>query len=126
MSEMKKPMKNMQDIKTEINVNGSDFGEKVIEQSKKVPVVVDFWAQWCMPCLILSPTLEKLAKEHDGRFVLAKLNVDGNQEIAQRYGIMSIPAVKMFRDGKIVDEFVGALGEDAVRQWLDNNLKSGS
>lgn len=108
--------------KTKIEVNDNDFEAEVVEQSKKVPVVIDFWATWCSPCLILGPTLERLAEEYKGKFVLAKLNVDGNPIVSQKYGIMSIPAVKMFRNGKVIDEFVGALPEPTVRKWLDKNL----
>lgn len=107
---------------TIIDVNDSDFQEKVIERSKETPVVVDFWAPWCQPCLFLSPTLEKLAKEYDGKFILAKINVDQNRFIAQRYGIMSIPSVKMFKKGEIVGEFLGAMPESHVRGWLNKNL----
>ncbi len=107
---------------TIIDVNEPDFQEKVIERSKETPVVVDFWAPWCQPCLFLSPTLEKLAKEYDGKFILAKINVDQNRFIAQRYGIMSIPSVKMFKKGEIVGEFLGAMPEPHVRGWLDKNL----
>mgnify|MGYP000734072582 CR=1 FL=1 len=107
---------------TIIDVNEPDFQEKVIERSKETPVVVDFWAPWCQPCLFLSPTLEKLAREYDGKFILAKINVDQNRFIAQRYGIMSIPSVKMFKKGEIVGEFLGAMPEPHVRGWLDKNL----
>jgi len=107
---------------TIIDVNEPDFQEKVIERSKETPVVVDFWAPWCQPCLFLSPTLEKLAKEYDGKFILAKINVDQNRFIAQRYGIMSIPSVKMFKKGEIVGEFLGAMPEPHVRGWLNKNL----
>ena len=109
-------------IKTEIEVNDSNFEDDVIEQSKKVPVVVDFWASWCMPCLMLSPILEKLAREYNGKFVLAKMNVDEGRLTSQKYGVMSIPSVKMFRNGKVTSEFVGAIPEPAVRQWLEKNL----
>jgi len=108
---------------TEIEVNDENFQEKVIEQSKKIPVFVDFWASWCMPCLMLSPILEKLAKESNGKFILAKLNVDENRITSQKYGIMSIPAVKLFKNGKVVDEFVGALPEPSVREWLNKNIR---
>jgi len=108
---------------TEIEVNDENFQEKVIEQSKKIPVVVDFWASWCMPCSMLSPILEKLAKESNGKFILAKLNVDENRITSQKYGIMSIPAVKLFKNGKVVDEFVGALPEPSVREWLNKNIR---
>lgn len=105
-----------------IEVGDKDFDEKVIEQSKKVPVVIDFWASWCMPCLMLSPALEKFADEYDGKFILAKLNVDENPIVSQKYGIMSIPSVKMFKDGKVVDEFIGALPEQMIKSWLEKNI----
>ena len=122
---LKKLMEKMRggNVQTEIDVNDGNFQEKVIEQSKKVPVVVDFWAQWCSPCLILSPTLEKLAKEYNGKFVLAKSNVDETRTFAQKHMIMSIPNVKLFKNGEVVDEFVGAIPEPAVRQWLEKNIK---
>jgi len=108
--------------KVEVEVTDTDFEKEVIEKSKSVPVVVDFWATWCMPCNMLSPTLEKLAKEYKGKFILAKANVDDSRTAAQNYSIMSIPAVKMFKEGKVVDEFVGALPEEEVKSWLDKNL----
>lgn len=108
-----------------IEVNDNDFEEKVIKQSFKVPVVVDFWAVWCGPCLILSPTLEKLVQRYDGRFILAKFDVDENPIISQRYGIMSIPSVKLFRDGEIINEFIGAIPEAAVGQWLNKSIGKG-
>lgn len=106
-----------------INVTDRDFEEKVIEKSKEIPVVVDFWAEWCAPCHMLSPTLEKFAEEYDEKFVLVKVNVDNAKVKAQEYKIMSIPTVKMFKDGEIADEFIGAVPESNVRQWLDKNLE---
>ena len=106
-----------------IEVGDDDFSESVVEQSKRIPVVVDFWAPWCMPCMILKPVLEKLAKEFEGKFILAKVNVDEARRVATEYGIMSIPNVKLFKDGKVVDEFVGALPESKVREWLKENLE---
>ncbi len=108
---------------TEIEVNDENFQEKVIEQSKKVPVVVDFWASWCSPCLMLGPILEKVAKDYEGKFVLAKVNVSESQMMAGKYEVRSIPNVKLFKNGEAVDEFVGALPEEAVKEWLDKNLK---
>ena len=105
-----------------IEVSDEDFQEKVIEKSKKIFIVVDFWASWCMPCLILGPILEKLSKEYNGKFILAKMNVDKGRTTSQKYGIMSIPSVKMFKNGKIVDEFIGAVPEPMVRKWLDKNI----
>ena len=106
----------------EIDANDSNFEKEILEKSKELPVVVDFWAEWCMPCTMLKPVLEKIAKEYEGKFLLAKLNVDENPGSSAKFGVSSIPAVKMFKDGKIVGEFVGALPEETVKQWLDKNI----
>jgi putative thioredoxin len=105
-----------------VNVADRDFEEKVIEKSKEIAVVVDFYADWCMPCRVLAPVLEKIVEEYEGRFVLVKINVDEAPETAQKFGIMSIPNVKMFKDGEIVDEFVGNFPEDRIKKWLEKNL----
>ena len=105
-----------------IEVDENNFEKEVIEKSKEIPVVVDFWATWCMPCLMLGPILEKFVEDYDGKFILAKLNVDENPRISQTYNISSIPNVKMFKDGKVADEFVGALPGSMVKNWLDKNL----
>ncbi len=107
------------DLKIEVSDN--NFEEKVIEQSKSIPILVDFWATWCMPCLMLGPALENLAKQYKGKFVLAKLNVDNSPITSQEYMIQSIPAVKMFKNGKIVDEFIGAIPESTISKWLTKN-----
>jgi putative thioredoxin len=106
------------------DVTVADFDAKVIAASRHVPVVVDFWAEWCQPCGVLKPILEKLAAEYDGRFILAKVNSDENQELAQRYGVRGIPAVKAFVDGELADEFTGALPEAQVRQFVDGLVPS--
>ena len=109
-------------METKIEVNDADFKQNVIEKSKTIPVVVDFWAEWCMPCMILGPVLEKIAKEYAGKFILAKVNLEKNQQKAQEYNVRSIPNVKFFKNGKIIDELIGALPENEVKQWLDKNI----
>jgi putative thioredoxin len=104
-----------------IDVTGQNYDE-VIKTSFEIPVLLDFWASWCQPCLMLTPVLTKLAEEYQGKFLLAKLNTEEQQEIAGRFGIRSIPTVKLFRDGQPVDEFMGALPEQAVRAFLDKHV----
>jgi putative thioredoxin len=107
-----------------IEVTDQTFGQAVLEESHRRPVVVDFWAEWCQPCRMIGPVLERLATERGGEFLLAKLDVDSNPQVSQAFRIQSIPAVKAFRDGRLANEFVGAIPEGSIRQFLDALLPS--
>lgn len=106
------------------NVSIENFLQVVIEGSKSVPVLVDFWADWCQPCKTLMPILAKLAEEYQGAFMLAKVDTEANQEIAMQLGIRSLPTVKLFIDGQPVAEFTGAQPESEVRAFLNKYVKT--
>lgn len=107
-----------------VDVGAENFQQVVLEGSHDAPVIIDFWAPWCAPCRALGPVLEKLAREYAGKFTLAKINSDKNQELAAEFGVRGIPAVKAVVDGQLVDEFTGALPESQVRAFIERVVPS--
>lgn len=105
-----------------IEITKDNYQSDVIERSRQVPVLVDFWASWCQPCKTLMPVLASLAEQYQGKFILAKVNTEEQQELAGQFGIRSIPTVKLFMDGEPVDEFAGALPESEICKFLDRHI----
>ena len=106
------------------DVTDSTFSEEVIERSKVLPVIVDLWAPWCEPCKSLTPIIETVINRTDGKVELAKVNIDENPQVRETFQVQSIPAVYAFRDGAIVDGFMGAQGEDQVTDFVNKLLPS--
>jgi putative thioredoxin len=105
-----------------IDANEDDFAERVIAASATTPVLVDFWADWCPPCRVLTPVLERLAHEYAGGFVLAKIEADENMKLAGRYKLRGFPTAILFVKGEPVEQFSGARSPDYVREFLDRHL----
>ncbi len=106
------------------DVTEENFASQVIEASHQQPVLVDFWATWCGPCQSLMPILEQLAQSYQGKFLLAKVEIDSQQGLASQFGVRSVPTVKLVKNGQIVDEFTGALPESQIRSFLDKHIES--
>lgn len=104
------------------DVTTADFPAKVLEKSRTLPVLVDFWAAWCGPCRILTPVLEKLARDYDGKFFLAKVNADAERALAAQYGVRGLPTLILFRDGAPAGELIGVQPEPAIRALIDRHL----
>ena len=107
-----------------VEVTKENFEAVILHGSMQTPVLVDFWADWCQPCQTLMPILAKLADEYQGAFILAKIDTEAEQEIAQQLGIRSLPTVKLISNGAVLDEFAGALPESEVRAFLDKHLQA--
>lgn len=101
-------------------LSSSEFDEKVLRS--EVPVLVDFWAEWCSPCKAIGPSVEQLADEYNGRAKVFKVDVDSNGDVAERYGIMSIPALLVFKGGKVVDQMIGAAPKPSIQALLDRAI----
>lgn len=104
-----------------LEVNAENFRQEVLESD--LPVVVDFWAEWCVPCRMIAPVVERLAERYAGRLKVAKLNVDANQDLAIEYQVMSIPTLLFFKNGQVVDRIVGAVGEQAIVRKVEELLQ---
>jgi thioredoxin 1 len=102
------------------HINGDQFEEEVLKSD--LPVLVDFWAPWCGPCKMLGPILEEVAAANDGKLKVLKVNVDENNELAQKFGIMSIPTMFLFKNGQVVDSFVGAMSKQSLNDKLNPHI----
>ncbi|WP_202318601.1 thioredoxin [Archaeoglobus neptunius] len=123
MMELMQKMSGEEKIKavdTPVKLNTANFDETL---KKYENVVIDFWAEWCMPCRMIAPVVEELAKEYAGKVVFGKLNTDENPAIASRYGISAIPTLIFFKNGRPVDQVVGALPKSEIKRWVERNIK---
>lgn len=119
---LKEMINKFREVELKMDVTDNNFEENVIEKSKKIPVLIDFWADWCVPCNILSPILEKVIASYKGKLILVKMNVDENPKTSNKFAINAIPAVKLFKGGKEVVQFIGVVPENTIRQLINKNL----
>ncbi len=105
-----------------MEANDNTFEKEVIENSKNNLIIVDFWADWCVPCHMISPVLEEVEKEYKDKIKLVKVNIDQSPETSKEYNIEAIPAIKLFKNGKVVDEQVGVVPEDTIKNMVDKHL----
>lgn len=103
-----------------LHLSDENFKKEILES--KIPCLVDFWAEWCGPCRRVGPVVEELAAEFDGKFKIAKLNVDDGQKTSSTYGVMSIPTLLFFKDGKVVEQIVGAVGKQELKAKIEEHL----
>jgi thioredoxin 1 len=103
-----------------ITLNEDNFDDHVSQANG--PILIDFWAAWCAPCKVVAPSLDKLAEEMAGRAVVAKVDVDSNGDLANRFGIRSIPTLMVFKDGKVVDQLIGAAPKDQIQSMIERHL----
>jgi len=103
-----------------VQITNISFDEKVSSSSR--PVLVDFWAEWCAPCRMLSPTIDQIADDYDGKVTIGKINIDEEAELAQRFGVMSIPTLILFKNGSVVSKSVGVVGKDKIAAMIDAAL----
>ena len=104
----------------EVNINDGNFKQEVLEES--LPVLVDFWAEWCMPCQMVAPTVKRIAKEYEGRLKVCKLNVDEASKTASAYGIMSIPTLAIFKNGEVVDKIIGVTSQSELAKAIKPHI----
>lgn len=113
----------MTEVSNVFDVDAATFDARVVDQSHRIPVLVDFWAAWCAPCQMLMPLLAKIADQYQGAFLLAKVNTDAEKELAARYQIRSLPTVVLFKNGQIVDHFMGAQPESVIKRMVDRHIQ---
>lgn len=120
LREMMRMAEKKENLAEPVKLDSKNFDEIT---KKNENVVVDFWAEWCMPCRYIAPIIDELAKEYAGKVIFGKLNVDENQNIAVRFGISAIPTLIFFKNGRVVDQIVGAMPKKEIKRWIETNIQ---